>query len=223
MFSKIERKATAEFDLCAAGPVLVSSGTNNERDPRLPDSVFLTGHDGSEVAYVIPGSSIKGAIRHYVHDSVKNGYVNVDEEELFGRVIGKSQKSKASFHDAYADMPTVETNIIFSNCLDPILQKSDNLNNVLAVEKGVFKAGFSIVNYKKDELLAVLYALQAINEGALHIGGRTSRGFGVMRIENLDLTLTNGYDSELRPIVIGKHQNSVEECIREVKSGGKDR
>ena len=71
MFEKIECTAYAEFDLCADGPVLISSGKSNKTNPTLPDNTFMTGFCGAEhkdEMYVIPGSTIKGVIRHHIDE-----------------------------------------------------------------------------------------------------------------------------------------------------------
>lgn len=213
MLDRIERFAVAEFDLCAAGPVIVGSGGSNETRPGVPDTIFLTGNDGEREAYVIPGSSIKGVVRHFICDNIKG----INETELFGTVKDGSKKSRISFHDAYADMSTVVTNKRFSTALDQVLQnaKTTTLNNMETVEKGSFGAGFRLVNYTDAELAAVLSALWAIDEGRLRIGGRTSRGFGRMRIENFNLRLVCGYDEELKEKITGFYTD-LGRCIREV-------
>ena len=215
MFKNNSKKAIAEFDLCAAGPVIVGSGTSNERDPRKPDNTFLTGHNGIETAYVIPGSSIKGVIRHYVHERINN---KDQEDKLFGKVRGGAWKSKIAFHDAYADMSTIVTSIRYSTAIDPVLQKAKggSLNNIQTVEKGSFKSGFKLVNYSDKELLLIIEALGAINEGRLRIGGRTSRGYGVMRVENFKMTVTDGYDQNLEP-KNPKTYSSINEYLGEVR------
>lgn len=217
MFEKFERIAVAEFDLRAAGPVIVSSGKNNELDPRLPDITFLSGSDGKGKAFVIPGSTIKGIIRGFVYNEYKHGRTAVDEEELFGRAIGTAQKSKISFHDAYADMDTVISNIRHSTALDPILQsaKGGSLNNVQVVESGAFRAGFKIVNYSDDELEIIIRALKAVNDGILRFGGRTSRGYGVMRVENFSMKIYNGFDENLDR-KIEKEYPDIYEYLQEV-------
>lgn len=219
MFEKIERTAVAEFDLCAEGPVLVSSGYNSELDPRLPDNTFLTGRDGKEITFVIPGSTIKGVIRNYVYKQIKNGAA-VDEEELFGRIKGKAQKSKISFHDAYADMTTVVSRIRYSTAIDPILQSAmrGTLNNMQVVEKGVFKAGFKLVNYTNEELDIVIRALEAVNTKMIRFGGKTSRGFGVMKIENFKMETDEGFNEQLERKNVSVFA-SLEECVRGCDNG----
>lgn len=208
MFTKIDKKVIAEFDLCAAGPVIVGSGRINELDPTLPDITFLSGNNGKEETFIIPGSTIKGVIRYYIEKKNKDVV-----EFLFGKL---GQKGRIAFHDAYADMKTVKTSERNQTAIDPVLQaaKNTSLRNLQTVEKGVFKAGFSIVNPTDEELNNIADALDAVRQGIIRFGGSTSRGFGQMNIENFKLTVTKGFDDELNPIVV-KQYNSFEEFYKE--------
>ena len=195
MFRDIRRTAVAEFELAAMGPVLISSGISTKTDPTLPDNVFLTGRTDSDgtLAYVIPGSSIKGVIRHNC------SLIGDRETSLFGTVSGGAQKSRVSFHDAYADMDTIVTGIRAQTAISPHIQsaKSSSLNNVQNVEKGNFKAGFKLLNFADDELFSIIDVLVRINSGEVRFGGRKSRGFGFMNVKNFSLRITNGFNSDL--------------------------
>ena len=92
MFTRIDRKAIAEFDLCAVGPVIVGSGRSNELDPTLPDMTFLSGNNGEEETFVIPGSTIKGVIRHYIGKKINDSDA---EEFLFGKLGRKGRIAHA--------------------------------------------------------------------------------------------------------------------------------
>ena len=89
MFKKLSNQAHAEFDLCADGPVLISSGKSNKTNPTLPDNTFITGYniikESGETSrfenYLIPGSTIKGVIRHYINEQLM--YSEKDTEILF--------------------------------------------------------------------------------------------------------------------------------------------
>lgn len=218
MFEKYDNAAYAEFDLCAAGPVLVGSGQHNEIDVRLPDDTFLSGSDGEKTAFIIPGSTIKGLIRNYIWKA-KELSVSA-ENDLFGTVIKKAHKSRISFYDAYADMDTVVSTIRYQTAINPILQnaKTGSLRNMQVVEKGVFNAGFRIINFNKQELSSISKALDAINKGTVRIGGKTSRGFGRMTINNFRMRIVQGFDDNLEPIVIKKY-NSLDEYIGEMDNG----
>ncbi len=196
MFEKIECTAYAEFDLCADGPVLISSGKSNKTNPTLPDNTFITGFCGAEhkdEIYVIPGSTIKGVIRHHIDE--KNARV------IFGKIDGGAQKSKIKFNDAYAVSETIVTTVRHSTAINPLNQSAKNgsLNNMEVVEKGAFKAGFIFRNYTATEMEKILLALYDVNEGSVRFGGKISRGFGKMRIENFSMKVNNGFDESLMP------------------------
>lgn len=202
MFEKLTCSAKAEFELCAAGPVLVSSGQSHKTDPTVPDTTFMTGYIGKDhktECYVIPGSSVKGVLRHHIQDF----YIinNSDAEALFGKINGGAQKSKIKFYDAYAVPDTVFTTVRNSTKIDPNSQSpvKGSLNNMEVVEKGIFKAGFQIKNFSHKEIEALLMALLDIDTGAVRFGGKSSRGFGKMKIGSFSMTADNGYDSDLQP------------------------
>lgn len=222
MFEKLTCFAAVEFELCAAGPVLVSSGRSNKTDPTVPDTTFMTGYIGKDhldECYVIPGSSIKGVLRHHIQDY----YIINDEdaEKLFGKIQGGAQKSKIKFYDAFAVPNTIKTTIRYSTKIDPNSQKPINgsLNNMEVVEKGTFKSGFQIKNFTHKEIEALLKSLLDIDSGAVRFGGKVSRGFGQMRIGSFSMTSNKGYDTELSPIDEVSFSD-IEEAIkyyREVK------
>ncbi len=218
MFKKIKNEAVAEFKLCADGPVLISSGKSCKTNPTLPDSIFLTGATENEQnVFVIPGSSIKGVIRTYVEDYFKTDKV----EELFGRVKDTALRSKVSFHDAYADMSTVVDSIRNSTAINKISQSASNssLNNMQVVEKGEFDAGFKIVNYEENELETIIKALMAVDDGELFFGGKTSRGFGRMKIKDFRIKINNGFDENLMPKIT--EFDSFDKVIEYLRNGEK--
>lgn len=194
MFLKLKKEAVAYFDLCAAGPVIISGKNNNKTDFNLPDISFLNAIDeNGKTIYVVPGSTIKGVIRHYI----ENKYIK-DESELFGKVKNGAHKSRVSFFDAYAVMDTIETRIRYSTAINNVAQSAQNgtLNNIQTIERGTFKAGFKIVNFSCFELEKILESLLAINDREVFFGGRTSRGYGRMQVKNFSITVNEGYNSD---------------------------
>ncbi len=207
MFEKLNNSAKVEFELLADGPVLISSGRSHKTDPTMPDTTFMTGYcgkDHTEECYVIPGSTIKGVLRHYLQD-----YYNFSDSDagiLFGRIPNNSnrspaQKSKVKFNDAFADPATIRTAVRNSTKINPLTQApvGGSLNNMEAIEAGVFKASFSIRNFTNKEMSSLLNALRDINTGAVRFGGRVSRGFGQMKLGSFSLTANEGYNNELKP------------------------
>ena len=196
MFEKIECTAYAEFDLCADGPVLISSGKSNKTNPTLPDNTFITGFCGAEhkdEIHVIPGSTIKGVIRHSIDEKAAR--------VIFGTIDGSAQKSKIKFNDAYAVPETIVTTVRHSTAINPVNQYvvGQFKFDAEVIEKGTFKAGFIFRNYTAAEMEAVLMSLYDVNEGFVRFGGKVSRGFGKMRIENFSMKVSGGFDENLMP------------------------
>ena len=201
MFEKLLNQAHVEFDLCADGPVLISSGKSNKTDPTLPDNTFITGYDGKNHTenYLVPGSTLKGVIRHYMEEQLM--FSGDSTKKLFGYIESslqksKVQKSKVKFSDAFAVPGTVVTAVRHSTAINPYLQtaKRGTLNNMEVVEQGVFKASFIVKNYTPVEMEKLLEAVFDINTGAVRFGGKRSRGFGQMRVENFRMTSFDGYN-----------------------------
>lgn len=215
-FSKVQKEARGQFTISAAGPVLVSSGASNRVNPDLSDACFLRGQDGSgELAYVIPGSSIKGVMRHYLEDMGKLSPAQA--EVMFGRVKAEATsrkvdpvRSKIALSDAYAVPGTVKTDIRYQTAINPVSQsaKGGSLNNMEVVIAGEFPCSFRLLNYEENELEALLCAIAAFNSGELCIGGRISRGFGTVQIRHFHMKLIQGIEKEtLLPHVIASYDS----------------
>lgn len=203
-FQSIQKEASGSFTISAAGPVLIADGSSSKLNPELTDNRFLSGTDASgNRVYVIPGSSIKGVIRHYLYNYMNDTQIN----ELFG-YAGKNgkYKSKISFSDAYADMETVETILRTNTRIGSVSQGANKgLNDALAVNKGDFHCSFRMCNYSTEELKWILSALNGFHTGEICIGGRVSRGFGRVRVSDFHMIVAAGYTKELKPRVIGEY------------------
>ena len=189
-------QAQISYSLSPAGPVLVSSGSGNKMHPELPDNTFLMSWDGERYAYVIPGSSIKGVMRHYLYRM----FSDKKADNLFGTL---GSKSKISVSDAFADMDTVKTTVRHSTAINSVSQSAKNgsLNNMQAVVAGIFDGNIHLTDVKQEEIAVVLKAINAIENGEIHIGGKISRGFGRMKVKDFHITISEGYDENLQPIV----------------------
>ncbi len=193
--------------LSANGPVLIGSGSSNKTRPELPDNTFLRGYNSGEECYVIPGSSIKGVVRHYL----AKRYNDKDIEELFGKVSGSaSKRSLVSFSDAYADMSTVKNVKRYSTKLKSTSQGTvrGTLNTYEAVTEGDFSCCIRFKKVNKKQIAMILEALDAIENGTLFIGAKTSRGFGKMNVKDFKLVISDGYNSDLTPKICGNF-NSI--------------
>lgn len=207
-----------KFTLSPAGPVLVSSGSANKLHPELPDHTFLMSRNLGEETFVIPGSSLKGVIKHYLYRISEN-------DEQVERLLGNppeadARKSRVSVADAFADMATVQTTLRHSTAIGAVSQsaKSGSLNNMMAVIAGDFAAGIRMKDVTEAEILMMLRALQAIEQQEICIGGKISRGFGRMRIKDFQMTVSCGYDANLHPVIAGEF-DSLTTAATAVRSG----
>lgn len=195
MFAEYRRIAVSSFNLVVDGPVLIQSGNSNKIDPTLPDASFVRGLYKGKMTLVIPGSTIKGVIRSRVHDidsSIVDG--------LFGKVGNEPQKSKIGFHDAYAIPESVVTNIRYNTKIDNKSHSAErgSLRTLEVAERGVFNAGFRLINYEEAELHLILKALSDINTGLVRFGGGKSRGFGMMKLDNFQIDVSEGFDKDFQ-------------------------
>jgi len=214
-FKKICNEAVCSFTITANGPLMIADGSSNRTDPSKPDTCFLTGIVDGERVYVIPGSSIKGVVRGYVEDMLGKEKT----EMLFGSEK-PAIKSKVSFYDAFADMSTVKTDIRYNTAISAIGQNAVNgsLNSVEALVKGSFPAKLTVKNAEEKELLYILKALRALDTGELCIGGRKSRGYGLVNINDFSLRLFGGYDNDLKPVMLAEFDD-VRTAISSLESG----
>ncbi len=210
-FSNITCEVYGNFTLSAAGPIIIKSTDATKLTPETADAIFLrSGTGDGKDAFVIPGSSIKGVVRHYLETApdvpklLPAGDQKTFWTELFGSVEKPACKSKIAFSDAFADMETIETSIRYQTKIDAVSQGAagGSLNSMQAVTKGDFPCSYRIRNLNAEELAVFAKAMAAFDAGELCIGGRISRGYGRVRIKDFQLVLTNGYDQELRPRIL---------------------
>ena len=241
MDEEIKKKAKVHisFNLSADGPVLVSSGSKNSIHPERPDNMFLRGMDNGKECYVIPGSSIKGVVKHYLYTiytdeqidklfgyTAKENNLNYNEEqrgqidERLGDTAKENNlKSRICFYDAYADMDTIRSTIRYSTAVGSVSQsaKTGSLNNLEAVTAGNFKCNIVLKNVTDDEIKMILNALDAIDIGMIFIGGKVSRGFGKMKVKDFKMLSSDGYDENLNPMPCEIY-DSLQDAIRQYES-----
>ncbi|MCD8094861.1 MAG: RAMP superfamily CRISPR-associated protein [Ruminococcus sp.] len=218
MDEEIKKKAKVHisFNLSADGPVLVSSGSKNSIHPERPDNMFLRGMDKGKECYVIPGSSIKGIVKHYLYTI----YTDEQIDKLFGYTAKENNlKSCICFYDAYADMDTIRSTIRYSTAVGSVSQsaKTGSLNNLEAVTAGNFKCNIVLKNVTDDEIKMILNAIEAIDVGMIFIGGKVSRGFGKMKVNDFKMILSKGYDENLTPIPCGSYE-SLQNAVKQYES-----
>lgn len=218
-FEKIICEAYGSFTISADGPMIIRSTVNTKLTPENADAIFIeSAVDEKNNAYLIPGSSIKGVVRHYLTNSYNDDVI----ENLFGKVKNGALKSKISFSDAFADMSTIKTSMRYQTKIDAISQGASkgSLNSILAVTQGDFKCDYRIRNFSVDELELFIKAIKAFDSGEICIGGRISRGYGMVRIKDFNIVISNGYNDNLEPKIIleAKNISELEKAIPEIKA-----
>lgn len=219
---ELKREICGEFTISADGPLLIKSGASNKTDPALPDALFLTGKDGDTEAYVIPGSSLKGVIRHYLEDNQILGQEQA--ASLFGTHKGGLKRGRLSLSDAYADMTTVHMVHRTNTALGSVSQSAHHgsLNNTDTLDRGSFRCSFRIINSSELDELALLNALDAMNRHLLFIGGRTSKGYGRVSISDFQMQVIDGFKSLTEPNISATYSSLAEAlsaCRKENANG----
>lgn len=207
--------ALINYTICPNGPVLVSASSGNKLHPEMPDRTFLKSCDNGVEKYVIPGSSLKGVIRHYLYKKQSDDLV----DSLFGYSNRKdkdkeNRKSRVSISDAFADMDTIQTTVRYSTSIGSVSQsaKEGSLNQCEAVIRGNFNGTMRLRSVSEAEIAMLLSALNAMNRGEICVGGRISRGFGRISVSRFEMTVTRGYNADLTPDIIGKY-TSIDDAL----------
>ncbi|MDE6788263.1 MAG: hypothetical protein K2J47_02960 [Ruminococcus sp.] len=209
----MEFDALINYTICPNGPVLVSASSGNKLHPEMPDRTFLKSCDNGVEKYVIPGSSLKGVIRHYLYKKQSDDLV----DSLFGysnKNKKENRKSRVSIYDAFADMDTIETTVRYSTAIGSVSQsaKRGSLNQCEAVIKGSFNGTMRLHSVSEVEIAMILSALNAMNSGEICVGGRISRGFGRISVNQFEMIVTRGYNADLTPNIIGRYI-SIDEAL----------
>lgn len=204
---ELKKEVSGAFTISADGPLLIKSGISNKTKPALPDALFLTGKDGDTETYVIPGSSLKGVIRHYLEDNhILDGEA---VKSLFGSHMGRG---RLSLSDAYADMATVHIVHRTNTAIGAVSQSAveTSLNNTDTLDQGNFRCSFRIINPSDNDVRALLNALDAMNRHILFIGGRTSKGYGRVSIKDFQMQVISGFTAEFKPNITAVYTDLVD-------------
>ena len=161
------------------------------------DSDVLRDRDGN---VYIPGTSLAGVSRHFLET------VGIDTNDIFGKIDNeKDFESKIKFFDAFA-VNEVSTSVRDSvRLVDKISLDGSKFDYEIA-EAGaefIFKIELDFDNSEKklierdndkvEEMKICSYIINGFRNGDIRIGSKTTRGFGVVDIEDikylqLDLT-----------------------------------
>jgi len=217
VFKNLRNEARLFFWLHTAGPLLIKGPDQPGLDPLLPDMRFVRAwRDGKEIPF-IPGSSLKGVLRSRAEQIVRT--LAPDEMDIpnpFERGREKEMKNKPGDYRYYASDPVTQ---LFGQtylagrlrCADafPVEGRSLRLNernhvainritgatqgtalfNPEAVEEGTFAAEISLTNFALWQLKLLGWLLQDLDEGYVLLGGSTTRGYGRVRVENVQVVL----------------------------------
>ncbi|GFR35911.1 type III CRISPR-associated RAMP protein Csx7 [Thermobrachium celere] len=208
MFKKLVNEAIIEYKLETVSPLFVKSGKETGLDPNLADNVCLKVYKDGVLTPVLPGTSIKGVFRSRAEkiliescDIINNACSEnitdntaTDTKKVYEnlcptcRLFGsKILKSRISFSDAY---PQGQYKIGTRTCvgIDRFTgaAKKGVLFDMEYVEWAEFKGNIKIINFFNWQIKTILQIFKDIDEGIVLFGGLTSRGFGRMKVKNLN-------------------------------------
>ena len=159
------------------------------------DSDVLRDSDGN---VYIPGTSLAGVSRHFLET------VGINTDDIFGKIEVEKEdetdyESKIKFFDAFATNE-VSTSVRDSvRLVDKISLEGSKFDYEIA-EAGaefIFKIELNTCNCEEKKICS--YIINGFRNGDIRIGSKTTRGFGVVDIEDikyLQLDLTNAEEME---------------------------
>ena len=141
------------------------------------DSDVLRDRDGN---VYIPGTSLAGVSRHFLET------VGIDTNDIFGKIDNeKDFESKIKFFDAFA-ANEVSTSVRDSvRLVDKISLDGSKFDYEIAEAGAEFIFRLEL-NFTKDEEMKICaYIINGFRNGDIRIGGKTTRGFGVVDIHDI--------------------------------------
>lgn len=214
MFGKLKNEAILTFDIVTQSPLYIREGNDNSLDPSALKGKYMTIYKDGELEPFIPGTSLKGAFRSRAERALRGDdracdIINSNEcipnnrdkprtgEERYKkscpicRLFGSNViKSRVSFSDAYV---VDEYKVGQRTCvaIDRITgsAKGTALYSFEYIEDATFKEKISLQNFEPYQIKLLLCLIEEMNEGFLTLGGLTSKGFGCVKAENLELKI----------------------------------
>ena len=159
------------------------------------DSDVLRDSDGN---VYIPGTSLAGVSRHFLET------VGINTDDIFGKIevekeAEKDYESKIKFFDAFATNE-VSTSVRDSvRLVDKISLDGSKFDYEIAEAGAEFIFKIELNTCSCEEMKICAYIINGFKSGDIRIGGKTTRGFGVVDIEDikyLQLDLTNAEEME---------------------------
>lgn len=159
------------------------------------DSDVLRDSDGN---VYIPGTSLAGVSRHFLET------VGINTDDIFGKIevekeAEKDYESKIKFFDAFATNE-VSTSVRDSvRLVDKISLDGSKFDYEIAEAGAEFIFKIELNTCSCEEKKICSYIINGFRNGDVRIGSKTTRGFGVVDIEDikyLQLDLTNAEEVE---------------------------
>lgn len=141
------------------------------------DSDVLRDRDGK---VYIPGTSLAGVSRHFLET------VGINTNDIFGKIDNeKDFESKIKFFDAFA-VNEVSTSVRDSvRLVDKISLDGSKFDYEIAEAGAEFIFRLEL-NFTKDEEMKICaYIINGFRNGDIRIGSKTTRGFGVVDIQDI--------------------------------------
>lgn len=159
------------------------------------DSDVLRDSDGN---VYIPGTSLAGVSRHFLET------VDINTDDIFGKLEVEKEdetdyESKIKFFDAFATNE-VSTSVRDSvRLVDKISLDGSKFDYEIAEAGAEFIFKIELNTCSCEEMKICSYIINGFRNGDIRIGSKTTRGFGVVDIEDikyLQLDLTNAEEME---------------------------
>lgn len=171
-------------------PFMIGSG-----EEESSDSDVLRDSDGN---VYIPGTSLAGVSRHFLET------VGINTDDIFGKIEVEKEdetdyESKIKFFDAFATNE-VSTSVRDSvRLLDKISLEGSKFDYEIAEAGAEFIFKIELNTCSCEEKKICSYIINGFRNGDIRIGSKTTRGFGVVDIEDikyLQLDLTKAEEME---------------------------
>ena len=171
-------------------PFMIGSG-----EEESSDSDVLRDSDGN---VYIPGTSLAGVSRHFLET------VGINTDDIFGKIevekeAEKDYESKIKFFDAFATNE-VSTSVRDSvRLVDKISLDGSKFDYEIAEAGAEFIFKIELNTCSCEEKKICSYIINGFRNGDIRIGSKTTRGFGVVDIEDikyLQLDFTNAEEME---------------------------
>ena len=194
-------------------PFMIGSG-----EEETSDSDILRDSEGK---VYIPGTSLAGVSRHFLEAGVSRHFlktIGVNTDDIFGKMDSNADyESKIKFFDVFAENE-VNTSVRDSvRLVDKVSYKGSKFDYEIAEAGAKFTFKLELDIGDSEELQICSYIINGFRNGDIRIGSKTTRGFGVVDIEDikyLQLDLTNAEEMDIY-INLDRDWNIVDKPLSE--------